>query len=63
MTLNPVETKGSGIFFATARAENLRGPSGFLDTRVEHPPATIQNVPIATPQESLTPVAKRLDHL
>jgi hypothetical protein len=25
------ETKGSGIFFVTVRAENLSGPSGFLD--------------------------------
>ena len=31
------------------RVENLKGSSGFLDTRFEHPPATIQNVPISTP--------------
>ena len=57
----PKETKGSGVFFVTVHAENLRGPSGFLDTRFEPPFATIQNAPISTPQESLTLVVERLD--
>jgi hypothetical protein len=55
--------KGVGNLFVTVRAKNLRGLSGFLDTRFEQPPATIQNVPISTPQESLTLIVKRLDHL
>jgi len=50
-------------FFVTVRAENLHGLSGFLDARVEQPPATIQNVSISTPQESFTLVVKRLDCL
>ena len=28
--MHPGETKGSGVFLVTVRAENLRGPSGFL---------------------------------
>jgi hypothetical protein len=60
---NKGNKKGSGIFFVTLRSENLRGPSGFLDTRLKQSPATIQNVPISTPQESLTLVVKRLDCL
>ena len=55
--------KGSGIFFVTVRVENLRGPSGFLDTRFEQPPATIQNILVSTPPESLTLGVKRIDCL
>ncbi len=54
---------GSVVPFSIAVRDNLRGHSGFLDTRFEQPPATIQNVPISTPQESLTLVVKRLDCL
>jgi len=45
--------RGRESFFVTVRVKNLRGPSGFLDTRFEQPPATIQNALISTPQESL----------
>jgi hypothetical protein len=60
--MTPRKNKESGIFF-TVRTENLHGPSGFLDTQVEQPPAIIQNAPISTPQESLTLVVTHLDSL
>lgn len=45
-----VENKWVGNLFVTVRAKNLRGLSGFVDTRFEQLPATIQNVPISTSQ-------------
>lgn len=42
------EAKSSGIFLVTVRAESLRGPSGFLDTRFEQPPVTIQSDCVAS---------------
>ncbi len=35
--------------FLPERAKNLLGPSGFLDTRFEQPPAAIQNDPVSFP--------------
>jgi hypothetical protein len=43
--------RGRESFFATVRAENLRGPSGFLDTRFEPPPAAIQNASLPVPSD------------
>lgn len=58
----PDKTQAVGESFLTARG-NIRGPSGFLDTRFEQPSATIRNVSVSTPQELLALDVKRIDCL
>ena len=45
--------RGRESLFVAVHAENLSGPSGFLDAWVEPLPAAIQNAPVSVPSSVL----------